>query len=115
MAITDKEKGVWGLDQVYNKIKEPGFIMIFPLCILAIGAILGGYLFYNLVYDNNFWIESIYTKSDIDYVEEAHHIEKVFKLFPIFLVVFASIIVFFSYRYIKNLSNLLNNNFNILI
>ena len=89
--------------------------MIFPLCILAIGAISGGYLFYNLVYDNNFWIESIYTKSDINYVEEAHHVEKVFKLFPIFLVVLASIIVFFSYRYIKNLSNLLNNNFKLII
>jgi hypothetical protein len=22
MAITDKEKGVWGLDQVYNKINQ---------------------------------------------------------------------------------------------
>ena len=102
-------------NQVFNKIKEPGFVMTFPLCILAIGAILGGYLFYNLVYDNNFWIESIYTKSDIDYVKEAHSIEKTFKILPIFVVLLASIIVFFSYRYIKNLSNLLNNNFKLLI
>ena len=24
MAITDKEKGVWGLDEVYNKINQGG-------------------------------------------------------------------------------------------
>ena len=24
MAITDKEEGVWGLDQVYNKINQGG-------------------------------------------------------------------------------------------
>ncbi len=96
--------------EVFEKIKEPGFIMLFPLLILSIGAIFGGYLFYNIVYDNNFWIESIFTKSNINYVEEAHHIEKVFKIFPIFLVVLAGIIVFLSYEYIKNLSTLLNNN-----
>ena len=28
MAITDKEKGVWGLDQVYNKINQ-GSIWIY--------------------------------------------------------------------------------------
>ena len=99
----------------FNKIKEPGFIMILPLCILSIGAIFGGYLFYNLVADNKFWIDSIYTISEINYLEEAHHIDKIYKLFPIFLVIIASVVVFLSYKYIKNLPLYLDNNFRSLI
>ena len=93
---------------IFNKIKEPGFTMLFPLFILSIGAIAGGYLFYDIVENNAFWFNSIFTLTEVDYVEEAHHIEKIYKLFPIFLVVLAVIVVFAAYKYVDSLSYLLN-------
>ena len=93
---------------IYNKIKEPGFTMLFPLFILSIGAIAGGYLFYDIVENNAFWFNSIFTLTEVNYVEEAHHIEKIYKLFPIFLVVLAVIVVFVAYKYVNSLSYLLN-------
>lgn len=92
----------------FNKIKEPGFTMLFPLFILSIGAIAGGYLFYDIVENNAFWFNSIFTLTEVNYVEEAHHIEKIYKLFPIFLVVLAVIVVFVAYKYVDILSHLLN-------
>mgnify|MGYP003345740920 FL=1 len=92
----------------FNKIKEPGFTMLFPLFILSIGAIAGGYLFYDIVENNAFWFNSIFTLTEVNYVEEAHHIEKIYKLFPIFLVVLAVIVVFAAYKYFDSLSYLLN-------
>ena len=92
----------------FNKIKEPGFTMLFPLFILSIGAIAGGYLFYDIVENNAFWFNSIFTLTEVNYVEEAHHIEKIYKLFPIFLVVLAVILVFAAYKYVDSLSYLLN-------
>ena len=92
----------------FNKIKEPGFTMLFPLFILSIGAIAGGYLFYDIVENNAFWFNSIFTLTEVNYVEEAHHIEKIYKLFPIFLVVLAVIVVFAVYKYVDSLSYLLN-------
>ena len=93
---------------IFNKIKEPGFTMLFPLFILSIGAIAGGYLFYDIVENNAFWFNSIFTLTEVNYVKEAHHIEKIYKLFPIFLVVLAVIIVFAAYKYVDSLSYLLN-------
>ena len=93
---------------IFNKIKEPGFTMLFPLFILSIGAIAGGYLFYDIVENNAFWFNSIFTLTEVNYVEEAHHIEKIYKLFPIFLVVLAVIVVFAAYKYFDSLSYLLN-------
>ena len=93
---------------IFNKIKEPGFTMLFPLFILSIGAIAGGYLFYDIVENNAFWFNSIFTLTEVNYVEEAHHIEKIYKLFPIFLVVLAVIVVFTAYKYVDSLSYLLN-------
>ena len=93
---------------IFNKIKEPGFTMLFPLFILSIGAIAGGYLFYNIVENNAFWFNSIFTLTEVNYVEEAHHIDKIYKLFPIFLVVLAVILVFAAYKYVDSLSYLLN-------
>ena len=92
----------------FNKIKEPGFTMLFPLLILSIGAIAGGYLFYDIVENNAFWFNSIFTLTEVNYVEEAHHIEKIYKLFPIFIVVLAVIVVFAAYKYTDSLSYLLN-------
>ena len=92
----------------FNKIKEPGFTMLFPLLILSIGAIAGGYLFYDIVENNAFWFNSIFTLTEVNYVEEAHHIEKIYKLFPIFIVVLAVIVVFAAYKYVDSLSYLLN-------
>ena len=63
--------------------------MLFPLFVLSIGAIAGGYLFYDIVENNAFWANSIFTLTKVDYIEEAHQIEKIYKLFPIFLVLLA--------------------------
>ncbi len=100
---------------VYLNIKESNFVMILPLFLLSIGAVFGGYIFYNLVADNSFWVNSIFTKVEVDYIEEAHHIDKLYKIIPIFLVVFAFFLVFVSYRYIKNISIVFDKNFKGLI
>ena len=93
----------------FNKIKDPGFTMLFPLLILSIGAIAGGYLFYDIVKNNSFWSDSIFILTEVNYVEEAHHIEKIYKIFPIFLVFLAIITVLTAYRYFDSLSYLLNH------
>ena len=95
---------------VYSNIKEAGFIMMFPLFLLSIGAVFGGFIFYNLIADNSFWINSIFIKNEINYVDEAHHIEIIYKILPIFLVIFAFLIVFLSYKFIKNISVRLDYN-----
>ena len=99
----------------YDKIKESPVIMLFPLFLLSIGAIFAGYLFYDLVNDNSFWKGSIYFAKDINFVNEAHHIKSIFKIFPILLVFMAIIIVFVSYKYVKNLSEMLNNNISYIL
>jgi NADH-quinone oxidoreductase subunit L len=94
----------------FNKIREAPVIMLLPLFILSIGAIFAGYLFYDLVSENNFWNNSIYFAKDISFVDEAHHIELIFKILPVLLVVGAIFLVFCSYKYIKNLSQICNKN-----
>ena len=100
---------------IYERIEEPPLIMILPLIVLALGAIFGGYIFHNLVEFKSFWQDSIYTRIEIDYVNEAHHVKKLYKLLPIFLVLSAFFIVYISYQYVKNLSIKLDNNFKTLL
>ena len=101
--------------KVYNNIHESPLIMILPLFILGLGAIFAGYLFYDLVSINSFWKESIYFKNNINYVEEAHHISKGYKLLPILLVILAALIVVISFKYMKNILNKLLNYFRFIV
>ncbi len=92
-------------------IKEAPKVMLFPLLILAIGALLGGYIFYEIVYDLNFWKGSIFVLEKINYVEDAHHIPFSFRLIPIILVVLSGLFILTCYTKIKNFNNVINNYF----
>jgi len=95
----------------FSNIKESPFIMLIPLLILSLGAIFAGYLFYHIVDSNSFWQKSLYFKDNINYVYEAHHVEKFYKILPVFLVLVASSIVFLCYHYIRNIGTILHKSF----
>ena len=93
-------------------IKESPKVMLFPLLILSFGAVFGGYIFYDIVYDIGFWKGSIFVKENISFVEKAHHIGLFFRLIPIILVVIAGFSIVLCFIKIKNFTNLIDNYFN---
>ena len=101
--------------EAYASLSESPKVMLFPLAILSIGAMFSGYLFYDIVYYNDFWQGSIFFKKNINFVEEAHHISLTFKLIPIILVMVSSFFILYSYSKIKNFSYIINKVFKRLI
>ncbi len=95
----------------FNQLRDSPKVMMFPLFVLAIGAIFSGYFFYNIVYSNQFWMDSIYFKDNINFVDQAHHIPLLFKLIPIFLVVFFSCFISYCFLKVNNFSFSINKYF----
>ena len=81
----------------FAKVKEAPIVMIVPVLLLSIGAIFSGFFFYHIVKYNTFWNNSLYFKEDVNFVEKAHHIPFLFKLFPIITVLLFSFIVLFYF------------------
>lgn len=94
----------------FSKIKEAPLVMIVPLCLLAVGAVFSGFFFYKIVKESKFWNDSLYYQEKINFVENAHHIPLIFKLFPIIIVVLISGLVLLYFTKLKRLYNL-NNRF----
>ncbi len=81
----------------FAKVKEAPIVMIVPVLLLSIGAIFSGFFFYHIVKYNTFWNNSLYFKEDVNFVENAHHIPFLFKLFPIITVLLFSFVVLFYF------------------
>ena len=87
-------------EEVGLKIHESPFVMIFPLFILAIGAIFSGYVFYeNFVghHWHDFWGHSIFILKEHNALDLAHYVPSWVKLLPIFLALIGIIMAFIFY------------------
>ena len=77
-----------GNKENYNKIHESPFSMLFPLFVLAIGAVLSGWVFVEILVGkswSSFWEDSIFILAGHDAFIDAHNVPKWVKLFPIVL------------------------------
>ncbi|MGB2324321.1 MAG: NADH-quinone oxidoreductase subunit L [Candidatus Puniceispirillales bacterium] len=73
---------------VMSHIHESPLVMTVPLFILAIGAVLSGWLFYDLFVGYHwyeFWGRSIFIDPSNHIMEDAHHVPKWVKLLPLFV------------------------------
>lgn len=74
-------------EKVMAHVHESPVSMTFPLLLLAIGAIVGGYvgavMFGMVDSDHNFWRDSIFVLEHNNSLEEAHHVPLWVKLSPL--------------------------------
>src|SRR6056300_1227259 len=76
--------------EVFAHIHESPLVMTIPLFILAIGAVLSGWLFYDLFVGHHwhdFWGHAIFIQPDNTIMEDAHHVPKWVKLMPLYVSV----------------------------
>src|SRR6056300_1870297 len=77
-------------DEVVAHIHESPLVMTIPLFILAIGAVLSGWVFYDLFVGHHwydFWGHAIFIQPDNTIMEDAHHVPKWVKLMPLYVSV----------------------------
>ena len=76
--------------EVFAHVHESPLVMTIPLFILAIGAVLSGWLFYDLFVGHHwhdFWGHAIFIQPDNTIMEDAHHVPKWVKLMPLYVSV----------------------------
>jgi NADH-quinone oxidoreductase subunit L len=74
--------------EVMSHIHESPLVMTVPLFILAIGAVLSGWMFYELFVGHHwydFWRQSIFIDPANNIMDDAHHVPKWVKLLPLFI------------------------------
>ena len=74
--------------EVMSHIHESPLVMTIPLFILAIGAVLSGWMFYELFVGHHwydFWRQSIFIDPANNIMDDAHHVPKWVKLLPLFI------------------------------
>ena len=74
--------------KVMAKIHESPPVMTLPLFVLAVGAVLSGWVFYDLFVGHHwhdFWGEAIFIHPLNSVMEDAHHVPKWGKLMPLFV------------------------------
>ena len=101
-------------EEVGLKIHESPFVMLFPLFILAIGAIFSGYIFYeNFVghHWHNFWGHSIFILKEHNALDLAHYVPSWVKLLPILLALSGIILAFIFYSLFTELPKKTSENF----
>ncbi len=108
--------------EVQNHIHESPRVMIYPLVILAIGAIISGYAlssyfvgsssyevveidengneYIDIRNKENFWGDSIYVKEENDTVEQAHHVDMWVKILPLIMGVTGIAFAYLFYMYL---------------
>ncbi len=91
---------------------ESPFVMLFPLAILALGAIFSGYMFHNIVEEQNFWEGAIFMKDKKNILDIAHHIPFWSKAIPIVLALAGVLCATYLYIYNVNLPKAIKNQMN---
>ena len=74
--------------KVMAKIHESPPVMTLPLFVLAVGAVLSGWLFYDLFVGHHwhdFWGDALFIHPQNSVMEDAHHVPKWGKLMPLFV------------------------------
>ena len=74
--------------KVMAKIHESPPVMTLPLFVLAVGAVLSGWLFYDLFVGHHwhdFWGDALFIHPQNSVMEDAHHVPKWGKMMPLFV------------------------------
>ena len=73
-------------DEVMHHVHESPFVMILPLCLLAVGAIFAGVVGHNILGmvepSGEFWKGSVVVLEQNNSLEAAHHVPEIIKLLP---------------------------------
>ncbi|MBF97074.1 MAG: NADH-quinone oxidoreductase subunit L [Pelagibacterales bacterium] len=99
----------------YESVKEAPLVMLVPLFLLSLGAIFSGFFFYKIVKYESFWKNSLFYKENINFVDNAHHIPFIFKLFPIITVILFSFLVLFYFSKLNTFFDFTNKSFSKLL
>lgn len=86
--------------EVQSHIHESPAVMIFPLIVLALGALFAGYLGYDYFVGEartDFWKESLFVLSQNDTIEAAHHVPYWVKKLPIGMAVSGILFAYLFY------------------
>lgn len=89
-------------EKTYAHVHESPFIMTLPLFILSIGAVLSGYVFYEMFvgYERaDFWGASVFVLPENDTVGAAHHVAYWVKKTPLVAAVTGIILATFIYAF----------------
>lgn len=92
-------------EKVMAHVHESPAVMTLPLYFLAIGAVVGGFAFYEFFAGNMraaFWGDSIFVMPDNDTVEHAHHVATWVKILPIFTAVGGILLAWLFYSKAKH-------------
>ncbi len=92
--------------KVLSHVHESPSVMLFPLFILAIGALFSGALGYELFVGHgrvDFWQAAIFVLPAHDSVEHAHHVPLWVKKLPLVVAVFGIGLAYLAYMKRKNL------------
>ena len=87
-------------EDVSSKIHESPLVMLFPLFILAIGAIASGVIFYDSFVGHHwhdFWGHSIFILKENNALEMAHYVPSWVKILPILLALSGILFAFIYY------------------
>lgn len=93
-------------EKVMAHVHESPAVMTLPLYFLAIGAVVGGFAFYEFFAGNMrgvFWGDSIFVLPDNDTVEHAHHVATWVKILPIVTAVGGIFLAWLFYTKVKHL------------
>lgn len=101
-------------EYVMSHIHESPWVMLFPLVVLAIGAIGAGYIGYDLFVGEArtaFWGDSIKVLEGHDSIEAAHHVPTWVKLLPLVMTAGGIGVAYVMYMFAPGLPKALANAF----
>ena len=103
MTFHDKSRAT---ADVLHHIHESGSVMLIPLCILAIGALLAGFIFYPYFIGEqyeHFWKGALFIGEHNRILEDMHHVPLWVKWLPFAAMVLGFILAFIFYIIAPNL------------
>lgn len=98
-------------EEVMHHVHESPYVMLVPLFILAIGAVVMGYVGANLWgmvdHEAKFWGAALFSLNHNEILEKAHHLPMTVKLIPLFVGVAGIILAYIIYIFVKPISLIL--------
>lgn len=104
-------------EKVMAHVHESPAIMTVPLHILAVGAILSGWMFHDLFageYRSNFWGDALFVIPENDSIAGAHHVPVWVKALPLVVAPLGILLAYFFYMRARHLPAVLAGTFSIL-
>ncbi len=99
-------------EKVMAHVHESPRVMLWPLYVLAFGAIFAGFIAYEYFVGHDmhaFWGESLFVLVDPDPIEEAHHVPTLIKWFPLIVAAAGILLAYVMYIVIPGMSEKVAN------